>query len=65
MTNVYLLEQVDIFEDLNSDQLKLIDDVCDKKTYTKDEVIFDELIGLHWFDHRDDGCVQIDQLLTQ
>jgi CRP-like cAMP-binding protein len=42
MTNIYLLEQVDIFEDLNPDQLKLIDDICDKKTYTQDEVIFEE-----------------------
>ncbi|MBN1991487.1 MAG: cyclic nucleotide-binding domain-containing protein [Anaerolineae bacterium] len=42
MTNVYLLEQVDIFEDLSLDQLKLIDDICREKAYTNGEVIFEE-----------------------
>jgi len=42
MTNVYVLEQVDIFEDLSPDQLKLIDSICREKAFTKGEVIFEE-----------------------
>ena len=28
MTNVYVLEQIDIFEDLTADQVKLVDEIC-------------------------------------
>jgi CRP-like cAMP-binding protein len=42
MTNVYLLEQVDIFEDLNPNQLKLIDDICSEKAFSQGDVIFEE-----------------------
>ncbi len=42
MTNVHILEQVDIFQDLNENQLKLIDNICIQKTFKKDEVIFEE-----------------------
>lgn len=59
MTNVYLLEQVDIFEDLNSDQLKLVDDICDEKTFIQGEVIFEENSPSHEFYIIMDGKVEI------
>ncbi len=42
MTNVYVLQQVDIFQDLDEARLKLIDDICTHKSYQQDEVIFEE-----------------------
>lgn len=42
MTNVHILEEVDIFQDLNEDHLKLIDNICTEKIYNKDDVIFQE-----------------------
>lgn len=42
MTNVYILQQVDIFQDLDETRLKLIDDICTRKSYQQNEVIFEE-----------------------
>lgn len=42
MTNVYVLEQIDIFEDLTADQVKLVDEICEEKSYKPGEVIFEE-----------------------
>ncbi len=42
MTNVYILQQVDIFEELSDEQLKLIDSICEAKTYTPGDIIFEE-----------------------
>jgi CRP/FNR family transcriptional regulator len=42
MTNVYVLQQVDIFEELSADQLKLIDNISREKVYNQGEVIFEE-----------------------
>ena len=42
MTNIYILQQIDIFEDLNEEQLKLIDEICSEKNYSRGEVIFEE-----------------------
>ena len=42
MTNVYVLEQIDIFVDLSTDQLKLIDAITEEQTYKQGEVIFEE-----------------------
>lgn len=42
MAHSYILEQVDIFEDLTSEQLDLIDKICAEKNYQQDEVIFEE-----------------------
>jgi CRP-like cAMP-binding protein len=42
MAHSYILEQVDIFEDLTSEQLDLIDKICAEKNYKQDEVIFEE-----------------------
>jgi CRP/FNR family cyclic AMP-dependent transcriptional regulator len=59
MTNVYLLQQVDIFEDLSPNHLKLIDDICGEQSYTKDEVIFEENSPSHEFYIIMDGEVEI------
>jgi CRP/FNR family transcriptional regulator, cyclic AMP receptor protein len=42
MTNVYVLQQVDIFEDLTPDQIKLVDEICQEKAYEPGTVIFEE-----------------------
>lgn len=42
MAHTYILEQVDIFEDLSSNQLELIDNICTEKAYNQGEVIFEE-----------------------
>jgi toluene monooxygenase system ferredoxin subunit len=42
MTNVFLLQQVDIFEDLTPDQLRLIDKLCSEKSCAQGEIIFEE-----------------------
>lgn len=42
MTNVYVLQQIDIFEDLTPDQIKLIDEICEEKSYGPGEVVFEE-----------------------
>jgi CRP-like cAMP-binding protein len=42
MTNVYVLELVDIFADLDINQLALIDNICNEKSYKKGELIFEE-----------------------
>jgi CRP-like cAMP-binding protein len=59
MTNVYLLQQVDIFEDLSLNHLKLIDDICSEQSYAKDEVIFEENSPSHEFYIIMDGEVEI------
>ena len=42
MTNVYVLQQIDIFEDLTPDQIKLVDAICEAKSYGPGEVVFEE-----------------------
>jgi CRP-like cAMP-binding protein len=42
MAHAYILEQVDIFDELTPNQLALISDICVEKSYNKDEVIFEE-----------------------
>ncbi|RMF01011.1 MAG: cyclic nucleotide-binding domain-containing protein [Chloroflexi bacterium] len=42
MTHGYVLEQVDIFEDLTAEQLKLIESVCTEKSFNQDDVIVRE-----------------------
>lgn len=59
MTNVYILQQVDIFQDLSEERLKLIDGICDQKTYEQDEVIFEENSPSHEFYVILDGEVEI------
>lgn len=42
MTNVHILEQVDIFADLTPDQLERVDKICTTKSYGKNDVVFEE-----------------------
>ena len=42
MTEVYVLEQVDIFEDLTAEQLALINEICRERSYSQGEIIFEE-----------------------
>ena len=42
MTNVYVLQQIDIFEDLTPEQIKLVDQICEAKSYGPGEVVFEE-----------------------
>lgn len=42
MTNLYILKQVEIFEDLQPEHLEQINDICTPKTYHQDDIIFRE-----------------------
>jgi CRP-like cAMP-binding protein len=42
MTNIYVLQQIDIFEDLTPDQIKLVDEICEEKSFGPGEVVFEE-----------------------
>jgi len=42
VTNLYILKQVDIFEDLKPNHLQFIHDISTLKTYSQDEIIFKE-----------------------
>jgi CRP-like cAMP-binding protein len=42
MAHTYILEQVDIFDELTATELKAIDKLCIEKNYNKEEVIFEE-----------------------
>ncbi|MDM8520341.1 cyclic nucleotide-binding domain-containing protein [Anaerolineales bacterium HSG6] len=42
MTNLYILRQVDILEDLETEHLQLINSVCRPKLYTLGDIIFRE-----------------------
>lgn len=59
MTNTHILEQVDIFQDLTTAQLELIDKICHEKTYNKGEVIFEENTPSREFCIIMDGEVEI------
>jgi CRP/FNR family transcriptional regulator len=59
MAHTYVLEQVDIFEELTSSQLDLIDDICVEKSYNQGEVIFEENSPSREFYIITDGEVEI------
>ena len=42
MAHSYVLEQVDIFEDLSAEQLDLIESVCVEQSYNQGDVVFEE-----------------------
>lgn len=42
MTSVYVLEQVDIFQDLSQEQLALIGDVSREESFAQGQLIFEE-----------------------
>jgi CRP-like cAMP-binding protein len=59
MTKKYILEQVDIFQDLDSGQLTLIEDICEEKSYNKGEIIFQENLASNEFYIIAEGEVEI------
>ena len=59
MTDTYVLEQVDIFEELTAEQLALINDICSEQSYSQGEVIFEENSLSHEFCIIIDGEVEI------
>jgi CRP/FNR family transcriptional regulator, cyclic AMP receptor protein len=42
MAYIYILQQVDIFEDLSPEQLGFVDKICIEKNYNQSELIFEE-----------------------
>jgi CRP-like cAMP-binding protein len=42
MAHTYILEQVDIFEDLTPSHLELIEEICGEKNYNQGDVVFEE-----------------------
>ena len=59
MAYTYILQQVDIFEELTSKQLELIDEHCLEKNYNQGEVIFEENTPSREFYIIADGEVEI------
>jgi CRP-like cAMP-binding protein len=59
MTDTYVLEQVDIFEELTAEQLALINDICSEQSYSQGEVIFEENSPSHEFCIIIEGEVEI------
>ncbi len=59
MGHAYILRLVDIFEDLSSDQLDLIDQICVEKNYNEGEVIFEESSPSTEFYIISDGEIEI------
>ncbi len=59
LTNVYVLGQVDIFEELKTSHLQLIDSICAEKTCNQGELIFAENSPSNEFYIIMDGEVEI------
>ncbi len=59
MTKKYILELVDIFQDLDSGQLTLIEGICREKSYHQGEIIFKENSGSNEFYIIVEGEVEI------
>ncbi|MDX1520072.1 MAG: cyclic nucleotide-binding domain-containing protein [Anaerolineae bacterium] len=59
MTHLYILEQVDIFQDLAPDQLKLIDNITEERSYQQGELILEENTPSNEFCIIMDGEIEI------
>lgn len=59
MSKRYILEQVDIFQELDSSQLSLIEQICQEKGYNQGDVIFKENLVSHEFYIIAEGEVEI------
>ncbi|MBI1880887.1 MAG: cyclic nucleotide-binding domain-containing protein [Chloroflexi bacterium] len=55
----YILEQVDIFQDLDPSQLALIEKICSEKSYNQGDIIFKENLASNEFYIIADGEVEI------
>jgi CRP-like cAMP-binding protein len=49
MSKKYILEQVDIFQELDSNQLSLIEEICHEKSYNQGDIIFKENLASNEF----------------
>lgn len=59
MSKKYILEQVDIFHELDSSQLTSIEAICHEKSYSRGEVIFKENLASNEFYIIAEGEVEI------
>lgn len=59
MSKKYILEQVDIFQELDSGQLSSIEAICHEKSYSQGEVIFKENLASNEFYIIAEGEVEI------
>ncbi|MCB0168220.1 MAG: cyclic nucleotide-binding domain-containing protein [Anaerolineae bacterium] len=59
MSHSYVLEQVDIFEDLSPGQLDMVDKICKEHSFNRGEVIFEENSPSREFYIITDGEVEI------
>ena len=59
MSHSYVLEQVDIFEDLSPSQLEMVEKICKQHNFNQGEVIFEENSPSREFYIITDGEVEI------
>jgi len=59
MSKKYILEQVDIFQELDSSQLTLIEGICREKNYNQGDIIFKENLASNEFYIIAEGEVEI------
>ena len=59
MSHSYVLEQVDIFEDLSPSQLDLVEKICKERSFNQGEVVFEENSPSREFYVITDGEVEI------
>jgi len=59
MSKKYILEQVDIFQELDSSQLDLIEQICHEKSYHQGDIIFKENLASNEFYIIAEGEIEI------
>ncbi|MCK6627170.1 MAG: cyclic nucleotide-binding domain-containing protein [Anaerolineae bacterium] len=59
MSKKYILEQVDIFQELDSSQLDLIEQICREKSYSQGDIIFKENLASNEFYIIAEGEIEI------
>lgn len=59
MSKKYILEQIDIFQELDSSQLDLIEQICHEKSYAQGDIIFKENLASNEFYIIAEGEIEI------
>lgn len=59
MSKRYILEQIDIFQELDSSQLSLIEQICHEKSFNKGDIIFKENLASNEFYIIAEGEIEI------
>ncbi|MBE7468934.1 MAG: hypothetical protein DPW09_08975 [Anaerolineae bacterium] len=59
MSKKYILEQIDIFQELDSSQLDLIEQICHEKSYNQGDIIFKENLASNEFYIIAEGEIEI------